>query len=113
MRVVDIIDSIQRMNGAFIPQHADIVQQRGAKMVCCRSSGSSSLCASVRAIKAVRCICRCSSGLMIWMTLVVSIRADFRAIRISVLRSRDLAGKNALAGDGSVDNLIAMRVVCC
>jgi hypothetical protein len=32
---------------------------------------------------------------MIWMTLVVSIRADFRAIRISVLRSRDLAGKNA------------------
>ncbi len=50
---------------------------------------------------------------MIWMTLVVSIRADFRAIRISVLRSRDLAGKNALAGDGSVDNLIAMRVVCC
>ena len=31
MRVVDIIDSIQRMNGAFIPQHADIVQQRGAK----------------------------------------------------------------------------------
>jgi hypothetical protein len=65
MRIVDIIDGIQRMNGAFISQHADIVQQRGAKMVCCRSAGSPSLCASVRAIKAVRCICRCSSGLMI------------------------------------------------
>lgn len=45
------------------------------------------------------------------MTQVVSISADFRAIRISVLRTRYLAGKNDLAGDGSVDNLIAMRVV--
>ncbi|MCS5946340.1 hypothetical protein LNP25_19960 [Klebsiella variicola subsp. variicola] len=31
MRIVDVIDGIQRMNGAFISQHADIVQQRGRK----------------------------------------------------------------------------------
>jgi hypothetical protein len=34
MRIVDIIDGIQRMDGASITQYADIVQQRGAKMVC-------------------------------------------------------------------------------
>ena len=31
MRIVDIIDGIQRMDGASITQYADIVQQRGAK----------------------------------------------------------------------------------